>query len=54
MSKPAQFGDEYINREGFASINLQATCNAQEIFTSIYGPVLHMTVESGKGLIFVP
>nr|CAI5869898.1 unnamed protein product [Callosobruchus analis] len=30
ISKPAQFGDEYINWKGFASINVQATCNAQE------------------------
>lgn len=28
-------GDEYINRKGFPSINVQATCNAREIFTSV-------------------
>nr|CAI5865484.1 unnamed protein product [Callosobruchus analis] len=35
ISKPVQFGDEYINRKGFTSINVQATCNAQETFTSV-------------------
>ncbi|XP_064644736.1 putative nuclease HARBI1 [Lineus longissimus] len=28
-------GDEYINRKGSASINVQATCNAVERFTSV-------------------
>nr|CAI5844169.1 unnamed protein product [Callosobruchus analis] len=28
ISKPGQFGDEHINRKGFASINAQAACNA--------------------------
>jgi hypothetical protein len=28
-------GDLYVNRKTFASLNLQATCNAKEIFTSI-------------------
>jgi hypothetical protein len=28
-------GDEYICRKGFASINVQAICNAKEIFTSV-------------------
>ncbi|RZC43332.1 DDE Tnp 4 domain containing protein [Asbolus verrucosus] len=28
-------GHEYICRKGFASINVQATCNANEIFTSV-------------------
>lgn len=35
IRKPSQFGDEYINRKGFASINVQATCDAQDKFTSV-------------------
>nr|CAI5826359.1 unnamed protein product [Callosobruchus analis] len=35
ISKPAQFGDEYINRKGFANIKVQATCVAQEKFTNV-------------------
>lgn len=35
IPKPVRFGDEYINRKGFASINVQATCNAKEQFTSV-------------------
>nr|CAI5833961.1 unnamed protein product [Callosobruchus analis] len=35
ISKLAQFEDEYINRKGFTSINVQATCKAQETFTSV-------------------
>lgn len=35
IKKPTHFGDEYINRKGFASINVQATCDAQERFTSV-------------------
>jgi hypothetical protein len=35
IEKPAHHGDEYICRKGFASINVQATCNAKEIFTSV-------------------
>lgn len=35
IRKPSQHGDEYINRKGFASINVQATCNSNELFTSI-------------------
>nr|CAI5866351.1 unnamed protein product [Callosobruchus analis] len=38
ISKPAQFGDECINRKRFASINVQATCNTQEKFTSVQSP----------------
>ncbi|XP_046684548.1 putative nuclease HARBI1 [Homalodisca vitripennis] len=29
------FGDEYINRKGYPSINVQATCDSQERFTSV-------------------
>lgn len=36
IEKPRdEFGDEFINRKGFASINVQATCNAAEKFTSV-------------------
>lgn len=28
-------GDEYMNRKMFASINVQATCNSKEFFTSV-------------------
>nr|CAI5851609.1 unnamed protein product [Callosobruchus analis] len=35
ISKPGQFGDEYINMKGIASINVQATCSAQEKFTNV-------------------
>lgn len=35
VKKPAAFGDCYINRKGYASINVQATCDADEKFTSI-------------------
>lgn len=35
IEKPAgAFGDEYVNRKGFASIIVQATCNAKCEFTS--------------------
>jgi hypothetical protein len=33
--KPTVMGDEYINRKGFPSINVQATVNAREMFTSV-------------------
>jgi hypothetical protein len=33
--KPNVHGDEYINRKGYASINVQATVNADEEFTSV-------------------
>lgn len=35
IKKPSVFGDEYVNRKGYASINVQATCDAEEKFTSI-------------------
>jgi hypothetical protein len=33
--KPSTHGDDYVNRKAIASLNVQATCNAKEIFTSI-------------------
>nr|CAH7714657.1 unnamed protein product [Callosobruchus chinensis] len=33
--KTPLLGDEYINRKGYHSINVQATCNADEWFTSV-------------------
>lgn len=35
ITKPSEHGDEYYNRKGYFSINVQATCNAKEEFTSI-------------------
>jgi hypothetical protein len=35
IRKPAVHGDEYICRKQFASINVQATCNSDELFTSV-------------------
>lgn len=35
IEKPSLHGDEYVNRKGYASINVQATCNAREMFTSL-------------------
>ena len=35
VPKPTQHGDEYVNRKGYCSINVQATCNAKEQFTSV-------------------
>lgn len=35
IAKPAVHGDDYINRKGICSVNVQATCNASEVFTSI-------------------
>ena len=35
IPKLKEHGDEYINRKGFTIINVQATCNAHEIFNSI-------------------
>nr|CAH7759010.1 unnamed protein product [Callosobruchus chinensis] len=33
--KPPPHGDEHINRKGYHSINVHATCNADEWFTSV-------------------
>lgn len=30
VMKASQFGDEYINTKGYASINIQVTCNAEK------------------------
>ena len=36
ITKPAvPQGDEYINRKGQATLNVQATCSADEVFTSV-------------------
>ncbi|CAH2008273.1 unnamed protein product [Acanthoscelides obtectus] len=33
--KPFMHADKYVNRKNFASINVQATCNSNEEFTSV-------------------
>ncbi|XP_047499264.1 putative nuclease HARBI1 [Penaeus chinensis] len=33
--KPKLLGDEYINRKGKSTLNVQATCDAKEMFTSV-------------------
>jgi hypothetical protein len=35
IRKPSVHGDEYTNRKGFPSVNIQATCNSRELFTSV-------------------
>lgn len=35
IKRPSQFRDEYVNRKGVTTFNVQATCNASEIFTSV-------------------
>lgn len=35
ISKPKIHGDEYVNRKGVPSINVQATCDGAERFTSV-------------------
>ncbi|CAH1975181.1 unnamed protein product [Acanthoscelides obtectus] len=33
--KPNRHGDEYINRKGKPTLNVQATCDSREMFTSV-------------------
>lgn len=33
--KPFDHGDEYVNRKNFCSINVMATCNSKQMFTSV-------------------
>ena len=33
--QPHDHGSEYLNRKGFCSINVQATCNYASIFTPV-------------------
>ncbi|CAB3236746.1 unnamed protein product [Arctia plantaginis] len=33
--KPSEFGDEYVNRKGKTTINIQMTCDANEKITSV-------------------
>lgn len=35
IEKPKVHGDEYVNRKGKTTLNIQATCDAREIFTSV-------------------
>lgn len=35
INKPSSHSDEYINRKGYYSMNVQATCDAEELFTSV-------------------
>jgi hypothetical protein len=35
VTKPGIVGDEYINRKGYSSFNVQATSDADEKFTSV-------------------
>ncbi|CAH1987524.1 unnamed protein product [Acanthoscelides obtectus] len=35
IKRPGRFVDEYVNRKGYTSINVQTTCDASEKFTSI-------------------
>lgn len=36
LNKSQQYGDEYINSKGYASLSIQITCNANEVFTSVH------------------
>lgn len=33
IEKPVQFGDLYVNRQGFATINVRATCDLHYVIT---------------------
>jgi hypothetical protein len=48
--KPSTHGNDYVNRKAIASLNVQATCNAKEIFTSIdaWWPGPYTIQESGQ------
>ena len=35
IMKPSEFGDEYVNRKGKTTINVQMTCDANEKITSV-------------------
>lgn len=35
INRPHRFAEEYVNRKNFHSFNVQATCDANELFTSI-------------------
>lgn len=35
IMKPSEFGDEYVNRKGKTTINIQMTCDANEKITSV-------------------
>lgn len=35
IQKPTEFADEYINRKGLTTINVQVTCDAREMITSV-------------------
>lgn len=35
IKRPHNFKDEYVNRKGVTTFNVQATCNALEMFTSV-------------------
>lgn len=45
--KPNSIGAEYINRKGKPHFNVQATCNATEMFTSV-DPRLHESLDDSR------